>query len=83
MYAIRSETLCTVPKDIEVINEVINELKPYSPTVPVAVAMVTSVNTIVAWSIDVMSSMINCACGSLQERELFTQQSVDRPHLKT
>jgi len=47
-------------------------IKPYSPAVPVAVAMVTSLNTIVA--------MINYACGSLQERELFTQH---RPHLKT
>jgi len=39
--------------------------------------MVASVNTIVAWSMGVMSSMINGACGSLQEHELFTQQSVD------
>ena len=58
-------------------------IKPNSPAAQVAVAMVASVNTIVAWSMGVMSSMINCACGSLQERELFTQQYVDRPHLKS
>ena len=41
-------------------------IKPYSPAVLVAVAMVASVNTIVEWSMGVMSSMINCACGSLR-----------------
>lgn len=29
-----------------------------------------------------MSLKIHCACGSLQERDLFQQQSVDKPHLK-
>ena len=38
-------------------------IKPYSLAVQVAVAMVASVNTIVACSMGVMSSMINCTCG--------------------
>jgi len=71
-----SLALCRLPHSIF-------RIKPYSPAVPVAVAMVASVNTTVSWSMGVMSSMFNCACGSLQERELFTHQSVDRPHLKT
>jgi len=62
--------------------ENIFSIKPYSPAVLAAIAMVASVNTIVARSMGVMSSMINCACGSLQECELFTQQFVDGPHLK-
>ena len=38
--------------------------------------------TKMAKSKKVPGAMINSACRSLQEHELFPQQSVDRPHLK-